>query len=114
MCAGVNGVSIGVGTVYRLDDGLCISVDDVRGFHHVLVSFKFDCWRSIGENDMTGGSVDSSTVDEMLLECPLRGVGYMHRVQKKVFPWCLFWSKHSLLKSLIRNSETEFSHLQPW
>ena len=72
MCAGVNGVSIGVGTVYRFYDGLCISVDDVRGFHHVLVSFKFDCWIGpiltlLREHGMARGSVHALAVDEVIL-----------------------------------------------
>ena len=65
-----------MGVRNRSDDGLGVRINYIRCLHHVLDIFKFDCWwRSIGENGMARGSVDSSTINLMLLERPLGAVG---------------------------------------
>ena len=83
MFAGLGCVGVGSWSSRGPDNGLCISVDDVRGFHFVfkmpelcfgnIPSFLVD----LGEDSMTRWGVYFSAVNKVRLECPLRGVGDM-------------------------------------
>ena len=62
----------------RLDNGLSVCIDNIGGFHLVLImpelglgnipSFFVD----LREHSMAGGSINSSAVGEVVLEGPLR------------------------------------------
>ena len=88
---------VGVGTVYRFNDRFCISVDDVRGFHHVLDIFKFDCWIGpiltlLREDCMARGSVDTSTVDhddQLSVRSEEWRSDAAEARSEGFFPWCL-------------------------
>ena len=82
MLAGLGGVCVGVGArvVCRFNDGFRICIDHIWGLHQMLDVFELDGWRQsvltgLRKNSVAGGSVYSSAVNKVVLQCPLRAVG---------------------------------------
>ena len=75
MFRGLDSVGAGVGArvVYRFNDGFRICIDHIWGLHQMLDVFELDGWRrsvltGLRKHRMTGGSIHSSAVDQVVLK----------------------------------------------
>ena len=73
-------VGVGARVVCRFNDGLGVRIDHIWGLHQMSDVFELDGWRQfvltgLRKNSVAGGSVYSSAVNKVVLQCPLRGVG---------------------------------------